>query len=197
MRTVGKGCSVAFGVQDSDGGWLTDIDWEDKTAVWAAPQIPDASLDTYYELSLFNNYGLMFQSYKIYAGIKDSNDVITYLEFPIKKVCKPNGFTDKGYVDGIFSLISDCNNQTLTVSEDTVMTYLDNEPISKVCSGTLYYPRGTVADLAFTKTPFTNNVLYTGTYTIASTTTASFDEDDDFYVQVKYVTENIDYAVIS
>ena len=192
---AGFDCSIAFGVKDSDGLWLTGIDWSDKSAVWSSPQITDASIESSYEFKLFDNYPFLFQEYKIYAGIQDSLGNKTYLEFPVKKVCKPNDFTDYGYVFGNIDLKADCNNQLITVNDYTNTTYLEKEPTSIDRNGTLYYPRGTVADLNFTNTPFTNNAVYTGTYTISNDVIADYDLGNDFFVQVRYVVDNVDFAI--
>ena len=93
----------------------------------------------------------------------------------------------------MFDVRVDCTNQLLTVTELTNITYNGSEPLSVSKSGTLFYPRGTVSDLEFQATPFTDNRVYTGTYTINCTTTAIYDLNDGFYVQVLYVTDNVDF----
>lgn len=181
---------INFSVTDQAGIELLTYDWDD-------PQIPLPSTDaspiyageSTYELDLgFYAYNFLFQQYQIKGAIKEANGTIYELEFPIKSVTMPNDFTDEGTVEGSFDLKADCNNSILTVKETTVFAYKGKEPYSETTTGILYYPLGTISSIAFTFTPFQNNVIYTGTYKIDSTTVVSYDLSDDFYVEVSYTT---------
>lgn len=181
---AGSGCSAAFEVLDQNGVTLAAIDW-------TAPQITDLSVTTTYTLDLsYVNYNFLFTSYKITAGIRDTNNTVFYLYFPVKKICTPSGFNDFGYVDGIFIVNADCSNAVLTVKEATNFTYNNLSPYTTTTDGTLYYPLGTIGSIDFAQTPFSNNVVFTGTYKIDNTTTATYDLSDGFFVEVSYVTNN-------
>jgi hypothetical protein len=181
---AGTGCSAAFEVQDQNGVTLAAIDWTD-------PQIPDLAVTTTYTLDLsYINYNFLFTAYKITAAIRDTDDKTFYLYFPVKKICIPSGFNDFGYVDGIFIVNADCSNAVLTVKEATNFTYNNLSPDTTATDGTLYYPLGTIAAIPFAKTPFSNNVVFTGTYKIDNSTTATYDLSDGFFVVVAYVTKN-------
>jgi hypothetical protein len=181
---AGTGCSAAFEVQDQNGVTLAAIDWTD-------PQIPNLAVTTTYTLDLsYINYNFLFTAYKITAAIRDTDNKIFYLYFPVKKICIPSGFNDFGYVDGIFIVNADCSNAVLTVKEATNFTYNNLSPDTTATDGTLYYPLGTIAAIPFAKTPFSNNVVFTGTYKIDNSTTATYDLSDGFFVVVAYVTKN-------
>ena len=179
---AGFDVALAVSVVDSGGLSLAEIDFNN-------PQIPDASVTTEYDLdlSMSVDWNFLFQKYKIKVAAKDDTDVV-YLEFPVKEVCQPKGFTDEGYVGGEMMLISDCNNDSLTVKELTVFSYQDKEPLSKSTDGTLYYPQGTKADVNFSFTPFSDTNIYTGYYKIDNTTTATYDLSDGFFVNIAYAT---------
>ena len=180
----GSGCQIAFQVEDQNGTKLCEIDWDN-------PQIPDASSEDTYTLDLsYLNYNFLFVNYRVTAAIKDtSNNAINYLEFPVKKICIPKDFTDYGYVPGVFILNVDCSNSTLTCKDATVYIYSNATPTSSVTDGILYYPLGTIDPVEFTGTPFTNDVVYTGTYKISNTTQATYSLNDGFYVTVDYVVD--------
>lgn len=173
---------ICFFVQDGDGVILSAIDF-------TQPAIPNTSTNPVYILDLSNvNYSFLFQNYQIYAAIKDASGTV-YQTIPIyKKVCQPVDITDNGYVPGIFRLTPNCPANTLTIQEYTLLTYNDKSPLTVTKSGTLYYPTGTIAQVNFTGTPFTNNQVYSGAYRINCTTVATYYFLDDFYVSVTYLT---------
>lgn len=179
---AGFGVKVAFSVVDSGGVVLSAIDWNN-------PQIPDASVAQTYELDLSGivDYFFLFQSYRIIAAANDNGDIV-YLDFPIKDICQPKGFTDEGYVEGKMLLKVDCTNNYLSVTDVTNFTYDGAEPYETVTDGTLYYPQGTKPNVNFVFTPFTDTNIYTGTYKIDNTTTALYDLGDGVTVSIAYST---------
>lgn len=172
---------IAFSLVDSQGLELMGVDWDN-------PQIVPSTDETY-ELDLTSSpINFLFQPYKIIGYIKDQDGTVYNTTEVLKKVCQPAGINESGYVAGDFEVIPDCINNTLTVKEFTVLTY-DNKTASTVTkSGTLSYPTGTIAPVAFTGTPFYNNELYTGEYRIVNTTVATYDLGDDIFVLVTYLT---------
>lgn len=175
---------IAFSLQDSAGLELAGVDW-------TAPQIVPSVSQTYtLDLSYLPNV-FLFQSYKIIGYIKDSTGTIYQTDPVYKNVCQPVDINESGYVPGIFQVIPDCVNNSLTVKELTVLTYNNTTPYSLSKSGSLSYPTGTISAVAFTGTPFTNNNLYTGEYRVACTTTAVYALGDDIYVGVTYLTNNV------
>src|SRR5882762_23343 len=178
----GSTLGVSFSLIDQDGVILSAIDF-------TAPQIPNPSTTTTYSLDLSNvNFAFLFQKYQIIGAIKDANGSI-YQTTPIyKKVCQPIGVTDGGFVPGLFQLISDCSNNTLTINELTLLVYNNQTPYVVTKTGTLSYPVGTVDPITFTSTPFSNNVIYTGSYRINCTTVGEYNLGDDIYVDVTYLT---------
>lgn len=189
-NTATKG--VCISVVDSKGVTLASYDWDN-------PQIPsplstsNAPLylgNSTYTLDLgFWDYNFLFQSYKIKAAIKDSNDNIYEVVFPVKQVSMPKDFTDYGYVQGCIDVTADCTNSLLTVKDNYPYCYKDLEPLQPVVTdGTLYYPLGTIDPIPFAYTPFTNNRVYTGTYRVDATVQATYDLGDDFYVVINYTT---------
>lgn len=175
---------IAFSLEDQDGVELAGVDW-------TTPQIVP-SVDQQYELDLSAlPYVFLFQNYKITGYIKDADGTV-YSTTPVyKKVCQPVNLTDSGYVPGIFQVIPDCVNNNLTVKELTVFTYNNKLPESVSKAGTLSYPTGTISAVSFTGTPFSNNEIYTGEYRIACTSVGTYNLDDDIYVLVTYLTNNV------
>lgn len=179
---AGFGVALAVSVVDQAGVALAEIDWN-------SPQIPNASITTQYELDLSMqvDWRFLFQKYKIIVAAKDIGQIV-YLEFPIKEVCQPKSFTDAGYAEGSYYLKMDCTNNNITVRDTTVMVYQGNEPSSTVTDGTLYFPIGTKEPINFTFTPFSDSNIYTGNYRLDSTTTATYNLGDGFFVLVAYST---------
>ena len=175
---------IAFSLVDQDGVILATIDW-------TAPQLPTPATQSVYNLDLSSlGYAFLFQNYTIVGAIKDSNGNI-YTTIPvIKKVCQPVGFTDSGYVYGIFKVTPNIPANILSVSEITPFIYNNNRPVSITKSGNLYYPTGTISPVAFTGTPFSNNVVYSGQYRIVNTSIATYDLQDAVYVVISYYTNN-------
>lgn len=174
---------IAFSLVDQDGVELMGVDW-------AAPQIVPSNGQRYtLDLSSLS-YVFLFQNYKTVGYIKDASGTIYSTDPVYKKICQPVNLNDSGYVDGLFQVIPDCVNNTLTVKELTVLTYNNATPQSTSKSGNLFYPTGTISQIPFTGTPFTNNVLYTGEYRIVNTTIGTYAQGDDVYVLVSYLTGN-------
>lgn len=179
---AGYGVAFAVSVVDQEGVTLSEIDWND-------PQIPNASVTTQYELdlSMVVDWQFLFQKYKVIVAAND-NGTIVYLEFPVKDICQPNGFTDAGYVEGDYYWNINCTNNYLPVQETTVFVYQSKEPVSKQVEGTLYFPIGTKEPIPFTFTPFKVNNVVTGNYRLDSTTTATYDLGDGFFISIAYST---------
>ena len=175
---------ICFSLVDSDGVELMGVDWNN-------PQIVPATDETYtLDLSSLN-YAFLFQNYKITGYIKDADGTV-YSTIPVyKKVCQPVNINDSGYVPGVFQIIPDCVNNTLTVKELTVLTYNNQLPESVEKDGSLAYPTGTISAVAFEGTPFTNNQIFTGEYRITCTTDATYNLHDDIYVVVTYYTNSV------
>ncbi len=174
---------ICFSLVDSDGVELVGINW-------TSPQIIPATDETYtLDLSSLN-YAFLFQNYKIIGYIKDADGTV-YQTAPVyKKVCQPVNINESGYVPGVFQLIPNCVNNTLTVKELTVLAYNNQLPESVEKDGLLYYPTGTISPVVFAGTPFTNNELFTGEYRITCTTAATYNLQDDIYVIVSYYTDS-------
>lgn len=174
---------IAFSVEDSQGVFLSEIDFNN-------PQIPAPIVASGYTLDLSSiGYPFIFQKYKVKAAIKDQDGTIYTIEFPVKEVCMPKEFQDAGYVFGTFLVEVNCPSNILTIKELTNLSYVGKDPLTTTKSGTLNYPTGTISPVAFTGTPFTNNVIYTGQYRINCTTTATYDFGDDFFIIVTYITK--------
>jgi hypothetical protein len=174
---------IAFSLVDSVGLELMGVDW-------TTPQIiPHVS--TSYTLDLTSSpINFLFQNYNIIGYIKDADGTV-YQTLPLlKTVCQPTEITDSGYVCGDFEIIPDCTNNSLTVKEFTVLVYNNQTPLSVTKSGTLYYPTGTISPISFSNTPFSNNVVFTGSYRITNTTVATYDLGDNIYVLVTYYTDS-------
>lgn len=126
--------------------------------------------------------------WKIRGAIKDADSQIYYVTIPPKELCKPQNLTDENIVPGAFGINVDCYAPFIQVSETTNLSYLNKSPLSTLKSGVLYWPLGTVGQVAFTFTPFQDNRLYSGTYTVRNATTATYDLNDNAFVEVRYET---------
>ena len=177
---------ISFLLEDQQGVVLTSIDFSDASKFI----VPTTTQEFEVDLSSLP-IPFIFQTYKIQGAIKDSNGNVYYTAPIYKKICEPVNITESGYVPGIFQIISDCVNNVLTVKELTLFTYNNQDPLSKTKSGTLSYPTGTISAVSFTNTPFSNNVIYTGEYRINCTSVATYDLEDDVYVLVTYLTNNV------
>jgi hypothetical protein len=190
--TTGAGLGntkVAFYVKDQDGVILANIDW-------TAPQIPNPGTTTSWVLDLSNvNFPFLFQTYEIIGAIQDANGTV-YQTNPIyPKICQPNDLNDQGYVPGVFEIIPDCVNSVLTVKERTALVYNSLQPFSVSKNGTLNYPTGSTGPINFATTPFSNNVVYSGQYSISCTTVGTYAIGDDVYVLVSYIANNYTFPV--
>ena len=178
---------ISFSLIDQSGVTLESINF-------TSPQIPGpvSSSNWIYTTDLSSvDFAFLFQTYQIIAAIQDSDNKI-YQTAPVyKTLCQPQNITDSGYVPGIFQIIPDCINSSLTVKEATLLVYNSQQPISVSKSGTLNYPTGTIGPLAFANTPFSNDIVYTGQYNIQCTTVGTYVLNDDVYVLVSYVTNNV------
>lgn len=176
----------SYSLVDQDGVELAVIDFTNP----ANYVIPSTTQIFTVDLSSLN-YAFLFQTYKIIGAIKDADGTV-YQTTPLyKNVCQPTGFTETGYVSGMFNVIADCVNNTLSVKEITVLVYNGKTPSTTTKSGTLYYPTGTINPVAFTGTPFSNNVVYTGQYSIVNNTIGEYDLGDGVLVDVTYYTNNV------
>lgn len=176
---------VCFSVLDQDGVTLASIDF-------TAPQIPNAGTTTSWVLDLSSvNFSFLFQTYKIIAAIQDIGGQIYQTDPIYPNICQPISLTDIGYVPGMFQVIPDCINSSLTVKEITAMVYSSLAPTSVSKTGILNYPTGTIGALSFSRTPFSNNVIYTGQYNIQCTSVATYALGNDVYVLVSYITNNV------
>ncbi len=175
---------ISFLIQDEEGVTLSEINFTDPTKYI----VPSVTQEFEVDLSALN-YAFFFQTFKIVGAIKDN--VSTYYTTPVyAKVCEPLNFTESGWVPGTFVVTANCPDNVLTVKDITVFTYNNTTPDSKTTSGTLYYPTGTISSIAFTGTPFSNNVIYTGEYRVNNDTTATYTITDGVFVEVTYRTQN-------
>lgn len=176
---------VAFSVADSAGVVLASIDFNN-------PQIPNPATTTQYTLDLSDSpYAFLFSSFSIVGAIQDQSGQVYQTTPLVKTVCMPNDFQESGSVPGMFTVTPDCSANTITVKEVTIQVYNALKPITVTKSGTLYYPVGTVAQVDFASTPFTNNQVWTGQSRLKCTTYATYDLGSDFYVVVGYVTDQV------
>lgn len=175
---------ISFKVEDQNGVVYKDYNF-------SSPDIIPASSSTYtFDWSSFGLPFILGNTLKITGGIKDESGTIYYTDPVYKKICQPVDITESGYVPGMFQVIPDCPNNTLTVKEITLMIYNKLSPSSVTKSGIFYYPVGTAGTVSFTGTPFTNNRIYTGENRVNCTTVATYDIGDDVSVLVNYLTNS-------
>jgi hypothetical protein len=187
---IGAVQGIGFSIIDSDGVVLAAIDYVN--------QIPSPSTNPVYVLDLSSvNFVFLFQTFSIQGAIKDQNGTQYFTTTVYKTVCQPVNFLESGYVPGIFQVSADCVNNSLTVKELTLLTYNNSTPSSVSKSGTLYYPLGTISQIDFSGTPFSNNVVYTGQYKIYCETTATYDLGDGVCVDITYITNSVFDVVCS
>lgn len=186
--TTGSGLGntkASFSIVDQDGVTLASINW-------ASPQIPTPSPTSTYVLDLsMVNFAFLFQTYAIIGAIQDGGGAVYQTDTIYAKICQPTNLTDQGYVPGCFQITPDCINSVLTVKEITALVYNSLQPQSVSKTGTLNYPTGTLSPLSFSRTPFSNNVVYTGQYNIQCTSVATYAIGQDIYVLVSYITNNV------
>lgn len=170
---------IFFEVRDPSQVAISEID----TA--GAPHI-DPSVGSTYEVVLSSGVAL-FGFYNIRAVIVDADGKSYEVKIPPKQICEPDGW-ENGSVEGNFEIIADCTIPRIRVKENTAFAYAGRAPYSKLKNGVLYYPHGTIDEIPFVYTPFDQNVVYTGTYTVRNKTIARFDMDDNVFVDVSYKT---------
>lgn len=175
---------ISFRVEDQQGVVYKDYNFSPPDI------IPDSTSDYTFDWSSFGLPFLLGNTLKITGAIKDQDGTVYYTTPVYKKICQPVDIQESGYVPGLFQIIADCPSNVLTVKELTLMVYDGKKPSSLTKSGTLYYPVGTGGTVAFTGTPFTNNVIYTGENRIDCTTVATYDIGDDINVLVTYLTRS-------
>jgi hypothetical protein len=176
---------VCFSVIDQDGVVLASVDWDN-------PQINPAASETEYTLDLSSvGIDFFFQTYSIIGYIKDGDGTVYQTTQVNPTICQPVGINSSGAVDGVFQVTANCPDNVLTVKEVTKLVYNNLQPTGTVKDGTLTYPSGTISSLAFTGTPFTNDVIYTGQYRINCETVSTYDLGNDIYVAVTYLTNNV------
>lgn len=175
---------ISFKIEDTSGITYKDFDF-------TSPDIVPADGSTYtFDWSAFGLAFMLGNTLIITGGIKDQDGSIYYTEPAYKKICKPNLINESGYVPGTFQITPNCIDNVLTVKELTVLIYDKLTPSSVTKSGNLYYPTGTGITVAFTGTPFSNNLIITGQSRIENTTVATYDLGDEIYVLVTYITKN-------
>lgn len=174
---------INFEVVDPSGVILSVIDFPSK-------DIDPALGQTTYEVVLPNGFA-MFGWFIIRGVIKDA-DGKEYEIKVVKNICEPKGFKN-GVVKGSFDANVNCEAPKISLTETTDMSYAGLSPYRKTKEGVLYYPKGTLNDLAFTFTPFEiagSNDVYTGSYTVRNKTIAEYDLGDLVYVHVSYNTSH-------
>lgn len=177
---------ISFYMEDQQGVKLADIDFSDVTKFI----VPGSESEFELDLSSLS-YQFLFQTYQLKVAIKDADGTI-YTTSPVyKKICQPQNLNESGYVDGIFQVSANCPDNVLTVKDITALVYNNQTPVSTTRTGNLYYPTGTISAVAFTGTPFSNNIIYDGQYRVVSTTASEYDLEDDVSVLVTYLTNNV------
>lgn len=179
---------VCFNITGPGGLVLASVDFT------APPIVPANNLS--YNVPLPGVYG-MFGFYTIQAQIKDADGKIYSTSIIAKEITQPDGYNN-GAVAGKISIDADCNAPQLFISEETIFAYQGLTPTGIVKSGLLSYPRGTLADLAFTATPFSivgAGKVYTGRYTLSNTTQATFDLGDGIIVSIPYIVNQFEKVV--
>lgn len=174
---------INFEVTDPAGAVISAIDFPNK-------DIDPAVNQTTFELPLTSGIAL-FDFYTIRAVIKDADNSLYEIALDPKKVTMPKGYSDDcpdGMVKGSFDVDVDCQLPRIRLSETTSLTYQGKEPYSKTAVGKLYYPRDTVAEWSFSKTPVSTKQVYTGDYIVRNKTIALYDLGDNFFVSVSYAT---------
>jgi uncharacterized membrane protein len=169
---------IFFEVKDPSGMLLASIDYT-QPAIIPATQTSKV-------IDLLNGFAL-FGVYTITGVIRDENGRDYPLKV-IKEICMPEGFKN-GAVPGKFDMQVDCDIPIISITDLTVYAYKGLSPVVLSKSGLLFYPKGSLADLPFTYTPFTvggSGKLYTGRYTLGCTALASYELGDGVVVKVLY-----------
>lgn len=177
---------ISYSLIDSDNVELATIDFSDASKYI----VPSVTNTLTLDLSSLP-YQFLFQVYKIVGAIKDTLGNVYYTTPVYKKIGQPLNLNESGYVPGIFQVQANCVDNVLSIKELTVFTYCNLSSFSVTKTGVLYYPTGTIAQITFTGTPWSNNVIYTGQYRITCTSVADYDLGDDVFVDVTYLTNNV------
>lgn len=179
---------VYFKVVDPTGITIKDFDY-------TTPDIDVTDVLTFDVTIPSSVFG--FGWYTLTGQIKDADDTL-YTVTVRKNVCMPADFTTKGYIEGQMTSLINCYTPSIKISEETNFSYLQAGPSSIVKSGNLYFPQGTVNAVPFTFTPFAiigAGQVYTGAYLLKNTSTAQYDQGDNVFVEIKYVT-NLEFSVV-
>jgi hypothetical protein len=175
---------VCFKITDPVGITLLDIDFTNPAIVPADGLTLDVDIPSQqYTFGRWNITGVIRDS--------DGHDYSIPLQ---KNICPPVGLTDKGYVNGIMDADVNCYSPSIKIGEQTPFNYLSKQPASFSKSGNLFYPQGTISDVAFEFTPFVVDVLYTGDYLVKNISTARYDLEGSVFVEIKYFT-NLKFSV--
>jgi hypothetical protein len=186
----GSGATVTkiyFEVKDPSGLRLAVINYDEP------PHI-DPTVKDFFVIDLPNGFA-QFGYFLIKGVIKDADGKVYPVEFK-KNVCKPKGFK-KDCVAGKFDVVPNCDMPKISFYEVTDFSYGGKSPIETVKDGVVYYPKGTLADVPFSFTPFEiagSGKVYTGGYTVRNKTIATYDLGDMVYVVVSYKTSK-DFSV--
>lgn len=131
----------------------------------------------------FAQYGI----FTIRGIIRDANGADYTIELK-KNICQPSDFTNGSSAGTLLQKV-DCASPKIVVSETTNLTYNGKSPIILTKAGTLYYPNGTLNEVGFTFTPFEVVQVYTGSYEIKNKSVATYDLDDNVFVEVAYKSD--------
>lgn len=131
----------------------------------------------------FAQYGL----FVIRGIIRDANGTDYTIELK-KNICQPADFVN-GTSAGTLLQKVDCASPKIIISEVTNLAYNGKSPILLTKDGTLFYPNGTLNEVDFTFTPFEVVQVYTGGYEVKNRSTATYDLDDNVFVQVVYKSD--------
>jgi len=133
------------------------------------------------------NFKFGFGFYTISATLVEANGDQHLVEFT-KEICEPKDW-EKGYCQATVDHIVDCYAPSIQISETTVYSYLNKQPITKTMSGKIFYPEQILNAINFDFMPFLitgNEGIYTGTYQLRALTTALYDLGNQIYVAIPY-----------
>lgn len=174
--------AICFKVIDPTGITIKDIDL-------TSPDITPGDT-TNYTLDIPSSvFG--FGWWTLVAQLQDGDDTI-YTITVKKNICLPTDFTNNGFIEGKFSALTNCYTPSIKISETTPFSYLEKAPASLTKSGTFYYPQGTISNVDFNFTPFSiigAGQVYTGDYLVKNTSTATYDQQDNIFVEIQYQTK--------
>lgn len=179
---------VYFKVVDPTGITIKDFDY-------TTPDIDPTDVLTFDVTIPSAVFG--FGWYTLTGQVKDADDTL-YTVTLRKNVCMPADFNSKGYIDGQMTSLINCYTPSVRISEETNFSYLQSGPSSIDKAGNFYFPQGTVDSVSFTFTPFAvigAGQVYTGDYLVKNTSTAQYDQNDNVFVEIKYIT-NLKFSVV-